>query len=136
MTKSRREIEALVEALDDEPIADAEARGVVKALGIDVKELAGRLRANVAEADARDRQVRFAEASQAYAEEIERLERRELEAAPTRDLQIATMKALLNRAPAHAVAMHFHKYESVTDEELAELVRALRHLLGKDGDPE
>jgi len=39
----------------------------------------------------------------------------------------------MRRAPNQsAVSMHFHKYETATDEELAELTRALRHLLGED----
>jgi hypothetical protein len=132
MTKTRKELEALNEALDDVPTDAADDRAVVEALGIDVEKMAAEMRAKIAEADRRDREERVAEARRAYAEEVEQLERRRIEAKPTREEQLAVFRSLVARAPAQAVAMHFHKYESATDDELAELIRALRHLLGED----
>ncbi|AKU97419.1 hypothetical protein AKJ09_04083 [Labilithrix luteola] len=132
MSKSRREIEALIEALDDAPIDEEQARETVSQLGIDVSELAGRLRMQVAQADARERETRIHEARKAYAAEVEALERRRISATQSRDEQLTMFRALLSKVPPQQVAVHFHKYESATDEELAELIRALRHLLGED----
>ena len=139
MKKTRRDIEAVVEALDDLPIEPEEAALVVKSLGIDVKQLASKLRGAVTDADERDRKKRFEEASLAYAAELERLERigrvERQAPLPPREVQLATMRQLLQRAPQQSVSMHFHKYETATDEELAELIRSLQHLLG-DGEHE
>jgi hypothetical protein len=135
MSKRRREIEALVEVLDDVPIDQEHAREKVAELGIDVKSMAARMREKIADADAADRAKRIQVARVAYQAEVDRLARRKPEPKRDRDAQIATFKALVAKAPPAAVGMHFHKYESATDEELAELVRTLRHLLGED-DPD
>jgi hypothetical protein len=45
--------------------------------------------------------------------------------------QMAIMKSLLARAPTNT-AIHYHKFEEATADELAEMIRALRHLLGED----
>jgi len=132
MTKTRRELEALTEALDDVPTSEEEDRATTAALGVDVAKMAADIRSKIADADKRERERRVEEARRAYAAEIERLERRRIEAKPTRDEQLAVFRSLIARVPAQAVAMHFHKYESASDEELAELIRALRHLLGED----
>jgi hypothetical protein len=136
MTRSRREIEALVEALDDVPVDEADAKATVKALGIDVGALAATIRAKIAAADAADRERRYHEARKAYADEVERLERRRIAPEADREALRATFRSLMARVPAETRASaHFHKYEAASDEELVELIRALRHLLGED-DPE
>jgi hypothetical protein len=135
-SKSRRELDALVDALDEAPIDEELARETVAKLGIDVKALATTLRTKVAQTvaqhDAIDREKRIHEARKAYAIEIERLELRKRAAPATRDELLVTFQALLAKAPPNAVAMHFHKSESATDDELAELIRALQHLLDED----
>jgi hypothetical protein len=121
-SKTKQQLSDIEEALDETPIDPKDANETVKRLGIDVKNMAKSLRAKVADADIADARV-------AYAKEIERLERRKMEPRP-RTEQLVVLQSLLKRAP-QAVAMHFHKYESASDEELAELVRSLRHLLGE-----
>jgi hypothetical protein len=135
MSDTKKKIESLVEALDESPVDDEEAKAAVEELGIDVKSFAARVREKVAAAEAAHAKKRIADARRALAEEVERLERRKMEPKKSREEQLATFRALLAKAPPQAVAMHFHKYESASDEDLAELIRALRHLLGED-DPE
>lgn len=133
-TNHRDKLNRLVDALDDETTHSgdaAEARETVKRLGIDVKDMAAKLRAKVAAADAEDRKQRFDDAAAAYAREVERLERRKAEPKRPRAEQLVVLQGLLARAP-QSVAMHFHKYEAASDDELAELVRSLRHLLNED----
>ena len=91
------------------------------------------LRAKIAAADEADRRKkRIEDARAAYAAELERLERRRQEPRRPRDEQVSILQALLARAPGGNVAIHFHHYESATDDELAELIRSLRHLIGED----
>lgn len=132
-----RDIDKVVEALADEPVDDEAARAEVARLRIDVKAMAGAIRDRIAAKDEEElRKERFAEAQRAYVDEIERMERRKIEGGahePTREERLAVFQALLKRAPLSAlVGMHFHKYESASDDELAELIEALRHLLGED----
>jgi hypothetical protein len=136
MTKSRREIEALVDALDDVPIDAEHVREKVAELGIDVPAMAARIRAKIAAADAADRKKRFADASAEYTSAVERLASRRPEPKRERAAQEAIFKALVAKAPPQAVAMHFHRYESATEDELAEMIRVLRHLLGEDDEDE
>lgn len=122
MSSTKKKLESLAEALDDVPAEPT-------AGGHDIAGLAAKLRAQVAAADARDREARFQKARAAYAAEVEALERRRIATRPRAE-QLVIYEALLQRAPQ--AAMHFHKYASATDEELAELIRSLRHLLGDD----
>lgn len=130
--KTRQKIEAVVDALDDAPIDDTLVKETVAKLGIDIKALASKVRLQVAKSDSKNRQERFADARAAYADEVERLEQRKIDRKLSREEQLVVFQALVARAPEGAVAAHFHKYESATDEELAELIRNLRHLLGDD----
>jgi len=123
---------AIDAALDDDPIEPDEARAAVRDLGIDVAKMAARVRARVSAADERDRRARFDDARRAYATEVERLAAREREPERPRGEQIAVLQALLARAGSREVSMHFHKYDEATDDELAEMIRALRHLLEGD----
>ena len=129
-TKTRDQLNRIVESLEDEAVDPKEARDAVARLGIDVKDMAAKLRAKVAATDDRERKQRIDDARTAYAKELERLERRKAEPKRPREEQLLVLQAMLARAP-QSVAMHFHKYESASDEELAELVRSLRHLLGE-----
>jgi hypothetical protein len=132
--KPKQDIEALIEALDDVPVDDADARDPVKRLGIDVKQWAGAIRQRVAAADESDRAVRFAEARRAYAADAERYEAKKSEPRRSVEEQRATMRALMARIPREsgAAVVHFHKFEEATEEELAEMIKALRHLLKED----
>lgn len=131
--KKSEELQRLVDDLEDAPLDDEAVRAINERLGGDISQMAANVRAMIANADARDRAERFQEARRAYAAELERFDRRPLTPRRTRSEREATFRALLAKAPAQAaVAMHFHKYESATDEELEQLIRALRHLLGED----
>jgi hypothetical protein len=135
MTKKKRstELERIVEALDDAPFDAETVAKVNERLGGDVPAMAANVRSMIADADARDRAERFQAARRGYAAELERFERRPLTPRRNRSEREETFRALLAKAPrGSAVAMHFHKYESATDEELDELIRALGHLLGED----
>lgn len=134
-TKTRDQLNRIALALEDEAVDPKEARDTVARLGIDVKDMAQKLRAKVADAADVDRKRRIDDARAAYAKELERLERRKSEPKRPREEQLVVLQALLHRAP-QSVAMHFHKYESASDEELAELVRSLRHLLDEPEETE
>lgn len=123
-SKTKKQLENVVDALDDVPIEPKDAAKVVAQLGIDVNRMAANLRAKVAAAA-------IADARAGYAREIERFERRKAEPKRPRAEQLVVMHALLAKAPQN-VAMHFHKYEEASDDELAELIRSLRHLLDED----
>lgn len=124
---TKKQLEAVVDALDDVPIDPKDAQATVARLGIDVARMAGGLRAKVAAAA-------IAQARDDYAREVERFERRKTEPLRPRAEQLVVMQALLAKAP-QSVAMHFLKYESASDDELAELIRSLRHLLNDDEGP-
>lgn len=148
-TKSHERLNRLVEALEEDAIDAQEARDTVARLGIDVMDMAAKLRATIAAAsapnaepgastraaatDAAARRQRFDEARRAYARELELFESRKAEPTRPRAEQLVVLQSLLARAP-QSVAMHFHKYESASDDELAELVRSLRHLLDEPDD--
>lgn len=129
------EIEALIEALDEEPIDDADGTEAVKRLGVNVKAWALDVRQRIAKADKVDRSRQFDEARRVFREEATRYEGRRTE--PTRSIaeQRAVLQQLMTRVPSNSsatVAVHFHKFEEATPEELAEMIKALRHLLSED----
>jgi hypothetical protein len=75
----------------------------------------------------------FASAAAAYQEDLERFARRPAEPTRSRDHQQRYLRELLARLPAgQAASIQFHKFEKATDEESAEMIRAVRHLLGED----
>jgi hypothetical protein len=133
-SKTRKEIEQLVEALDDVPITDEEARRVTTSLGIDVKAWAGDIQARVAAAQDAALANRVAEARVEYQRESRRLEARK--AGPSDPVvQQQVLRDLLARVPADQQAtLNWHKFQEATPEEVAELIRSLRHLLGDDDD--
>ena len=133
-SKTRTEIERLVEGLDEVPVGDAEGQETVKRLGIDTKAWADSVRAKVTAAETAQRQARFAQAEHDYLADVKRLEAQRSEPARTVEEQRRKVKALLARAPrVMTVSMHFHKFEEATAEELAEMIKSLRHLLGEQG---
>jgi hypothetical protein len=135
-SKTRLEVELLVKALDDEPLTDDDARDAVRRLGIDTKAWSAELRARVVAANVADRKERFDEARRAYKAELEQLSARKPEPGRTLDEHRAMVKQLLARAPGGMPAsVHAHKFEKATEEELAEMIRSLRHLLEDDEEP-
>jgi hypothetical protein len=132
-SKTSREIELLVKALDDEPPTEDDAREAVKRLGIDTKSWADDIRKRVAAANDAERKERFAEARRAYRSELETLSTKKVEPARSLAEYRAEVKRLIARAPRDmAASVHAHKFEEATEEELAEMIRSLRHLLGDD----
>jgi hypothetical protein len=135
-SKTRHEVELLLQALDDEPLTDEDARGAVRRLGIDTKAWAADIRKRVTAANEAERKERFDDAQLAYQEELERLNARRAEPARSLAEQRAELKRLVARAPREMVAsMHALKFDEATEEELAEMIRSLRHLLGDDEEP-
>ncbi len=100
-------------------------------LGIDVGELAGKLRMQAAQADAANERSASTKHG-AYAAEVEALERRRLSPPNPETSSSPCSERSLQGASATGGCSLPQKYESATDEELAELIRALRHLLGED----
>lgn len=129
--KTRRELEFLADALDDvEPTPD-ELAGTTSRLPVTPAKWATDIRARIAAADEADRRARFEQSRRSYRDEVRALEARKAE--PVRPLAEAqlVLKELLARAPM-GVSANFLKYENATPEEVAEIIRALRHLLGED----
>jgi hypothetical protein len=128
------ELERLVDALDDEPIDAAAEQQAVKRLGIDLKKWATSIRARVDAADRTDRAERFRAATQAMEVASDRYDAKRAE--PVRSLEDARaeFRRLSARMPREraAASVHFHKFEEATAEELAEMIKAIKHLLGED----
>lgn len=130
--KHRREVELIIEALDDVP-DESDGQEAVERLGIDVKSWAAGVRSRIGNAETESRRKRFAEAETEYKKELDALSRRRSEPSRTKAAQQQTLRSLLARVPESAMhAVHFHKFEEATPEELAEMIRSLRHLLGED----
>lgn len=130
--KNRREIELLVAALDDVPDAD-EGDEAVRRLGINVTSWTSDVRGRVARATADARRQRFEAAGASYEAELAALAKRHSEPSRSKEEQQRILRDLVARAPASAAnAVHFHKFEEATNEELAEMIRSLRHLLDED----
>jgi hypothetical protein len=131
--KDRREIELIVAALDDELPDDAEGQEAVRRLGIDVKSWAASIEGRIASARAEARKRRFELAATDYQRDLEALGQRRPERRRSKDEQQRILKELIARAPRSTVAsVHFHKFEQATEDELGEMIRTLRHLLGED----
>jgi hypothetical protein len=116
------------------PVDEQEGRDAVKRLGIDVKKWGGAIQQRVAAADEADRVRRFDDARRAYSEDAARYDAKKAEPKRSIEESRAVIRALMVRVPhegAAAVA-HFHKFEEATEEELAEMIKALRHLLNED----
>lgn len=129
--KTRRELELIADALDDAEPTPEEIAGTVSRLPVTSVKWAADIRARIAAADEADRQARFEQGRRGYREQLHALGARKPE--PVRPLPEAqlVMKELMAKAPA-GVSANFLKYENATPEELAEMIGALRYLLGDD----
>jgi hypothetical protein len=127
----RREIELIVDALDDELPDATEGSEAVRRLGIDVKSWSASIKDRVAKANADARKSRFAQAAADYRQDLDALARRPVEQRRSKEEQQRVLRDLISRAPT-AASVHFHKFEEATSDELAEMIRTLRHLLGED----
>lgn len=131
-SKKRDEIHRIVEALDDVPLG--EGGDAAKRLGIDVKKWAGAIRDRIAVADRDDRARRFEAAQRAFSEDVARYDARSSEPRRSIEENRRIMRDLVARVPRESgtATVHFHKFEEATEDELAEMIKALRHLLGED----
>ena len=129
--KTRRALEFLADALDDAEAIPDEIAVTVSRLPVTPVKWAADIRGRIAAADEIDRQARFELSRRGYRDEVRALDARKPE--PVRPLHEAqlVMRDLMARAPA-GVTANFLKYENATPEEVAEMIRALRHLLGED----
>jgi hypothetical protein len=129
--KTRRELEFLADALEEAETTPEEIAGTVSRLPVTPAKWAADIRGRIAAADESDRQALFEQGRRGYRDETRRFDARKAE--PVRPLPAAqlVMKQLMAKAPAEVTA-NFLKYETATPEELAEMIRALRHLLGED----
>lgn len=128
--KNRREIELLVEALDDVDPTPEQIAETIASLPVTPEKWAAQVRARVAAAQEAARKARHGAYQTGYQQERARYEARKPEPAlPLPELQLV-FKNLVAEAP-HEVRANFHKYIDAPPEELAEQIRALRHLLGK-----
>lgn len=131
-TKRRLEIEFLVEALDDVP-DEAEGRETVERLGINVTSWTSDIRARLARAQAEARRQRFAQAAADYEQDLAGLSGQADEPAGTKEELQSILRDLVARASQkQQVSVNYHKFEHATLEELAEMIRTLKHLLDKD----
>lgn len=125
MTKSKKQLDDLVDLLDDLPVDDDEAARAMAAHGIDANAWASEVAAMV-------RQKTFERwEAERQADLARRASLRQKEPIRGRESQLGIFRALVARAP-EGFAMHFHKYEAAPDEELAEAIADLRELLGDD----
>jgi DNA-directed RNA polymerase specialized sigma24 family protein len=126
-------VEAILDALDEEAVDETAAKALVQRLGIDVKKWTGTIRQEIEKADREDRVQRFDAAKRSFEAESARYSAKASEPKRSLEAQQIEMRSLLARVPRDAAAaVHFHKFEEASAEELAEMIKALRHLLGED----
>lgn len=129
--KTTRELELLDEALDDVEATPEQVASTMSRLSTTPAAWAAEVRARANDAKEAARQARLQAMRLAYQQERERYEARRAEPVRSKaELQLV-FRDLIARAP-QAVSANFHKYEDAPPEELAEQIRALRHLLGLD----
>lgn len=128
--KNNRELELLDEALDDVEATPDQIAATMARWSITPAAWAAEVRARAAAAKEAARQARLQAMRSGYQQERERYEARPPEPVGAKaEMQLVFMN-LLAEAPRD-VSMNFHKYQDAPPEELAEQIRALRHLLGK-----
>ena len=130
--KKERRARAVLDALLAEPVEEAEAREAIDDLGMNVSDMAMRLRALVDEQDRRDRAKRLAQIESERQSDLLRLQTSELIEGASRQEMLVMMATLIKQAGPSA-SVHYMKFEEATEEELAEMIRSLQHLV-KDGD--
>lgn len=129
--KNKRELELLDEALDDVEATPEQIASTMSRLSTTPAAWAAEVRTRADAAKEAARKTRLQAMRLSYQEDRERYEARQDEPVRSKaDLQLV-FRDLIARAP-QAVSANFHKYEDAPPEELAEQIRALRHLLGLD----
>jgi len=132
--KSKHELELLDEALDDVEATPEQIASTMSRLSITPDAWAAEIRARAETAKEAARKARLQAMRADYKRELEHYEARRAEPVRSKaELQVV-FRDLIARAP-QAISANFHKYEDAPPEELAEQIRALRHLLGVDDDP-
>lgn len=127
--KDKRELELLDEALDDVEITPEHAASTMARLLLTPSAWAAAVRARAEMAREAARKGRLQAMRSGFSQESAKYEaRRDEEVRSASDLQ-AVLRDLIARSPQE-VSANFHKYEDAPPEELAEQIRALRHLLG------
>ena len=131
--KSRRELQLLDDALDDVEATPEQIAATMSDLAITPTAWAAEVRARAEAAKEAARKARLEAMRLGYQQERDRYEGRRAEPVrSTTELQLV-LRDLIAKAPQE-VSANFHKYEDAPAEELAEQIRALRHLLGLDDD--
>ncbi len=128
--KTRRELDLLEAELEEAEVSDEEVAAATAQLAISPKDWAAAVRAKVDAALSADRTAKIEQARAGYQADLRRLQSRAAEPSNSLAGQQLVMKELLARAPEARVA--YLKFEQATPEELAEMIRSLRHLLGDD----
>ncbi len=128
--KDRRELELLDEALDDIEETPEQIAETTASLPTTPAAWAAEVRALAAVARERGRQARLQAIRDGYERDRARYEALPSEPLRSRAEMQREFRELLAQA-SEAVSLNFHKYEDAPPEELAEQIRALRHLLGK-----
>lgn len=131
MSKLRPALQRLVDLLDDLPLDDDLVRDEMKSMNMDVDAWAAEVSAREAAAAAQERTAVFEAADSAYRDELSRFEARPVRPRLDKNAQLALLRKIVAKAPA-GVAMHFHKFESASEEELAAVIDKLRYLLDDD----
>ena len=129
----REKIESLIALLADEddlPTSE-EARERVTAMGLDSDEVAASIKERIERHIALATEARIATAAEGYERAAAKLASRAEPLRP-RDEQLAILRGLIDRAGPRAVAVHFRNFEEATDQDLAQMIATLRHLLGED----
>lgn len=126
-TKSEQAAHVLA-ALEAEPMDDEDGRAAVAELGIDAKRLAAGLRALVAERDEIDRRARYAAVAADRRRELADLHAISPAPKRTRAAHITEIQSFISKLPPEQVSMHFMKFETASDEDLARLEALARYL--------
>lgn len=132
--KNKLELERLDEALDDVEITTEQISSTMSRLSTTPAAWAAEVRARAEAAKEVARKERLQAMRAGYHQESARYEGRRAEQVRSKTEMQAVFRDLIERAP-QAVSANFHKYEDAPPEELAEQIRALRHLLGLEDEP-
>jgi hypothetical protein len=128
--KDKRDLRLLDEALDDVEETPEQIAATTARLSVTPAAWAAEVRARAVAAKEAARQVRLQAMRDGFRQERDRYEALEPEPVLSEAEMHLVFSDLLAQA-SEAVSAHFHKYKNAPPEELAEQIRALRHLLGK-----
>lgn len=132
--KTKRELELLDVALDDVDATPEQIASAMSHVSITPAAWAAEVRARAESTKEAARKARLQALRVGYQQERERYEARRAEPVRSKTELQMVFRELVAKAPQE-VGANFHKYEDAPAEELAEQIRALRHLLGLDDDP-